>query len=218
MLPRHNTLPSLRVDRTPFRERVHLLLPLAIYAGAMGAASLLVNLLSRTKFPQTPEHMEPSSTAFLSFGAFVVCGLLGGLLAYWHSGRDSPTVSLVKWLAFGFAFGVLSPPLTGAFLPMSTAFLNVYKDVITVGELPSHVIGALFRAPSFAFTHGVFGLFTGLLAGALFGAGAWLAEMSGRSPNRAVATFAPYAVALSLSALIYGIATLGPAETLARLG
>ena len=106
-------------NTVPEPARARLVICLALYGGAMGAGSLLVNFISRTKYPQIPEHMPPAPTAFLSGGAFVVCALLGGLLAYWLAGSAEETRlrRLLKWIvAVGFAFGILSPVLAGASL------------------------------------------------------------------------------------------------------
>ena len=203
-------------ESTP--ERIQLTICLAVYGGTLGAAALLVNLLSRTKFPQIPEHMAPGPAATYSITAFVFCAALAGGITYWVARRDSLMSSLLKWLAAGFGFGVLSAPWTGASLPVSTVFLGLQKDVISVGELPLQLIGALFKMPSFGFNHGVFGLFTGLLAGALFGFGAWIISNTAYSSPRWLSAYGPYVIAIVLSIIFYGISVLAPAPTLARFG
>ena len=196
----------------------YLIICLAIYGGSLGASALLVNLLSRTKYPNIPEHMTFAPTVFMSGGAFIVCALLGGAIAYWSGERDSALHSVIKWLLFGFAFGVVSPVITGATLPVSLVFVNLQAGVISFGDLPVQVSGELFRIPGFSFSHGVFGLFTGLIAGALFGIGALLISSLRELGSGPVARFGPYAVAIALALLFYAIATLGPAPTLARFG
>ncbi len=196
----------------------YLVICLSIYGGSLGAAALLVNLLSRTKYPNIPDHMMLAPTLFISGGAFVVCAILGGLLAYWSDERESAQRSLIRWLIFGFAFSVLSPVITGGTLPISTVFLSLEAGVIELSEVPIQVSGALFRVPSFSFTHGVFGLFTGLLAGALFGIGAWLISTLRDSTGGWLSRYGPYLLAVALSILFYGIAVFGPAPTLARFG
>ena len=201
-------------------RRGRLVISLSIYGGAVGAASLLVNLLSRSDFPNIPEHMPADATLLLSGGAAFVCAILAGLIAFWLTGGDERRSArgLIVWLAIGFGFGVLSPAVTGASLPMTTMLLGLGNGLMGVGELPIEIISAIMRAPSFVFTHGVFGLFTGFMAGALFGAGAWLVDRAAYSPSRLVSIYAPYAIAISLGGLLYGIAAFGPPETLARFG
>ena len=199
-------------------QRGYLIICLAIYGGSLGAASILINFLSRTKYPDIPAHMSLAPTLLLSGGAFVVCAVLGGLIAYWSSKQESELRNVIMWLLIGFGFGVLSPIITGGTLPLSLVLVDLDAGVVSMGEVPVRITNALFHMPRFAFTHGVFGLFTGLLAGALFGVGALLMSTLRESAGGAVARYGPYALAIALSILFYAIATLGPAPTLAKLG
>ncbi len=191
---------------------------LAIYGGALGAASLLVNFLSRTRYPDIPEHMELAPTLLLSGGAFVVCAILGGIVAYWFGQRDEPLWHIIKWLAIGFGFGVLSPIITGGTLPLTLILVEIEAGVLSVGEAPVRLTNALFHMPRFAFTHGAFGLFTGLLAGALFGLGALFISSLREYAGGTLARFGPYVLAVLLSIIFYAIAALADAPTLARFG
>ena len=199
-------------------QRGYLIICLAIYGGSLGAAALLVNLLSRTRYPDIPEHMALAPTLLMSGGAFVVCALLGGLAAYWFGQRDSAPRNIIKWLLIGFGFGVLSPIITGGTLPLSLVFVELEAGVVSAGEAPVRLINSLFHTPRFAFTHGVFGLFTGMLAGALFGVGALLMYALREFAGGPVARYGPYALAALLSVAFYAIAALADAPTLARLG
>ncbi len=199
-------------------QRGYLIICLAIYGGSLGAASILINFLSRTKYPDIPAHMSLAPTLLLSGGAFVVCAVLGGLIAYWSSKQESELRNVIMWLLIGFGFGVLSPIITGGTLPLSLVLIDLEAGIVSMGEVPVRITNALFHMPRFAFTHGVFGLFTGLLAGALFGLGALLMSTLRESAGGAVARYGPYALAIALSILFYAIATLGPAPTLAKLG
>lgn len=205
-------------DEGRLAQRGYLIICLAIYGGALGASSLLVNFLSRTKYPDIPAHMELAPTLLLSSGAFVVCGVLGGLIAYWFGQRDEPPRYIIKWLVIGFGFGVLSPIMTGGTLPLSLIFVELEAGVLSMGELPVRLTNALFHVPRFAFTHGVFGLFTGLLAGAIFGLGALFISSLREFTGGPLAKYGPYVLAFLLSVIFYAIATLGPAPTLARFG
>ena len=223
----HNQEVSLRTyprlapptpQESRLARRAYLVICLAIYGGSLGAAALLVNLLSRTKYPNIPEHMTLAPTLLFSVGAFLACAVLGGLIAYWSWDRDSALRELIKWLFFGFAFGVLSPVITGGALPLILVFIDLEAGVSSMGEAPVRLINALFHIPRFAFTQGVFGLFTGLLAGALFGLGALFISSLRELASGPLARYGPYALAILLSIIFYAIATLGDAPTLARLG
>ena len=209
--------PSSRSE-SKLAQRAYLIICLSIYGGALGAASLLVNLLSRTKYPNIPEHMELAPTLLMSAGAFVVCAALGGLIAYWSSKQESELRNVIMWLLLGFVFGLLSPFITGGTLPLIRVFMGMEAGVLSTGEAPVRLSNALFYIPGSVFHHGAFGLFTGFMAGALFGVGAFLMSTLRESVGGAVGRYGPYVLAIALSIFFYAIATLGPAPSLAKLG
>ena len=200
--------------------RGRLVASLALYGAALGASAFIVNRLARMDRPQTPEHMSADATAIMSAGAAIVCGILAALIVLWMSsgferrGARNPLV----WLAAGFGFGILSPAVTGAALPMSIMFLEWRTGVVTAGEIPMGVLSSLMLAPNSVFLQGVFGIFTGLLAGALWGIGAIPIDFAANARNRAVAASGPWLIAIVLSAIFYGVSVLAPAEWLARFG
>ena len=202
-------------------ERARLIFCLAVYGGALGAAALIVNFISRTPYPQVPSHMPPPATAIFSVWAFLACGTLGALFARWFAApfEDALIHRLLKWIVgIGLGFGIFSPALTGAFIPMSQVFIDAYYGGRAPLEIPAYALGALFRAPGFAISHGILGLFTGMLAGALFGAGAWGVNELNRSGSEPLAKYGGCVLALLLSAALYGVAVLAPAPSLERWG
>ena len=200
--------------------RGRLVASLALYGAALGAASFLVNRLSRIDRPRTPEHLSADATVIMSLGAAIVCGLLAMLIARWLTGGDERRSARnpLIWLAAGFGFGVLSPAVTGAALPMSIMLLEWRTDVIAAGEVPMGVVSSLMFVPNSVFQQGVFGLFTGFMAGALWGIGAIPIDFSAYVRNRAIAAWAPWAIAIALGAIFYAASVLGSPEWLARFG
>ena len=164
--------------------------------------------------------MPADATVLLSGGAVSACAILAALMSLWMSNPSERERArgLFIWLLAGFGFGVLSPVLTGAVLPMAMMFLATANGDLPASDFLVHAVSAILQAPSSAFTHGVFGLFTGLMAGALFAFGAWLVDRATHSSIPRVSAYVPYALAISLSILVYGIAAFGPPETLARFG
>ena len=201
-------------------RRLSLIVSVGLYGGALGGASLLVNFLARTDPPHIPQHMPVDATVLLSGGAATASAILAALMALWMSNpseRERARGWLV-WILAGFGFGVLSPVFTGAVLPLAMMFLATFNGDLPASDFLVHMISAILQGPSSAFTHGVFGLFTGLMAGALFAVGAWLVDQAAHASTSKVSAYLPYALAVSLSILLYGIAAFGPAETLARFG
>ena len=199
-------------------RRVRLVICLGLYGSALGASSLLVSFLARTRFPREPEHLEFVPSVILSSGGWIMGAIIAGLIAYWIAPTSERPHNIIAWLFIGFAFGVLLPFFSGALIPLGTLYLDVAHGIIPLGDLPSLTLGSILRAPSFAFTQGVFGLFTGLLAGALFGIGGWVIDVANTSPYPRVSRYAPYGLSLGLSAGVVAIASFGPADALAKLG
>ena len=193
---------------------------MSVYGGTLGGAAFIVYMLASTEFPKEPEHLTLTTTTFLSGGAALGCAIGVGLFMWWlikFSERDAQT-RLLPWLGLGFGFGVLSPVVTGLVLPISTTFLHLSMDVLSAGELPMAFQSAIARSPQFALIHGAFGIYTGILVGALFGPGAWLIDRANYSGDPRIAAYGPYALTLLLSTVFYVIAAFGPPNILANLG
>ena len=197
---------------------MRLVVCLGVYGSALGASSLLVSFLARTRFPREPEHLELLPSVFLSSGGWIMGAIIAGLIGYLIAPTSVRPQNIIIWLLIGFAFGVLLPFFSGALMPVGTAYLDIALGVTPLTELPSLTMGAILRAPAFAVTQGTFGLFTGLLAGALFGAGAWMIDMANTLPYPHVSRYIPYALSLSLSVVFVAIAAYGPVDALAKLG
>ncbi len=187
----------------------------------LGASSFLVNRLSRIDRPEMPEHMSAEATVFLSGGAAIVCGILAALIVLWLTSGDERRSARnpLVWLAAGFGFGVLSPAITGATLPMSIMLFEWWRvSVASAGEALMNVLSSLMFVPNSVFQQGVFGLFTGFLAGALWGIGAIPIDLAANARNRAISTWGPWVIAAALGAAFYGVSVLAPAEWLAQWG
>ena len=201
-------------------RRLRLLISVGLYGGALGGAALLVNFLARTDPPHVPQHMPADATVLLSGAAISASAILAVLMTLWMSNPSERERArgLLTWLLAGFGFGVISPVATGAALPLAMVFLATYNGDLQASDFLVHGTSALLQGPTSAFTHGVFGLFTGFIAGALFGIGAWVLDWATFTPTPRIPAWAPYVLAVILSVLFYGVAAFGPAETLARFG
>ncbi|MCE2458076.1 MAG: hypothetical protein J4G14_09715 [Dehalococcoidia bacterium] len=201
-------------------RRLRLLVSVGLYGAALGGAALLVNFLARTDPPHVPQHMPVDATILLSGGAASASGILAVLMTLWMSNPSERERArgLLIWLLAGFGFGVLSPVATGAALPLAMVFLATQNGDLPSSDFLVHATSAILQAPSSAFTHGVFGLFTGLMAGGLFGIGSWVLDWATHSSTPKVPAYVPYVLAAILSGLFYGVAAFGPVETLARFG
>ena len=126
--------------------------------------------------------------------------------------------NILMWELVGFGFGVLLPVLTGVFLPITAVLVEAWRSVLASDSVLLEVSLSLFRIPSSAFAHGLYGLYTGMLAGFIFGSIGWVVNRLSMSENITLLRYAPYAVVVLLSIAIVLMTALAPAQTLAKLG
>ena len=113
---------------------------------------------------------------------------------------------------------MLLPFFSGALMPLGTIYLDLALGIIRLSDLPMLTLDALMHAPISAFSQGVLGLFTGLLAGTLFGVGAWVMDIARTSSHPHASKYVPYVFWFSFSAVVLTVAAFGPADALAKLG
>lgn len=200
------------------KRRLRLVIGLGLYGSALGASFMLVTFMTRTVYPKTPEHLDFLPSVILSGGGWVMGAIIAGVLGYWIAPISRQSLSIFLWLLIGFGFGVLLPFFSSALLPMGTVYLDFALGVLPPSDMPMMTLDALFRAPVFGFIQGALGLFTGLLAGTLFGLGGWLIDIVNTSRYPRVSRYAPYVLSSALAILVLAIAAFGSASTLAKLG
>ena len=200
------------------RQRITLEACVTIYAAALGGSAVLVYFMVRTEAWEEPVHLALVPATFVSlFGAIAAVLLTWPVVHQLSDGAQKPQ-GLLLWLVFGIGYGLLLPPLTGAFLPMSVVFIDLSLGIIELGEVPSEFVDAMFRSPLNAILYGSLAIVNGLFAGALFSSGAWLIDRLNASAHPAISGRGPWAVAFLLGGTIIALAAFGPPETLARLG
>ncbi len=191
---------------------------LAICGGAISVAALFVTLLAATEYPKKPEHLTLLLSVIMGTGAFVPGALAAAVITYMVSDRVETARNIVAWLVLGFGYGIMVPFATGMFIPLSTVFVRLSSGVITAEDVFPEAVDALFRGISVAFSHGAFGVFTGMLAGVILGVGAWVIDRINTMPDSPLARYGPPAIAVVLAIVVLAIAAFGPPETLAKLG
>ena len=185
----------------------------------MGAASVPIALLARPDPRLTvPEHMSLAPTVYVA-----VAGAVAGILLTWPIVRKLPDMigehrGWVIWLIFGVGYALFLPFLTGVLLPFSVVFLNLQIGVIGLRDVPSEILASVFRAPLQSFVYGVLSLYTGMIAGILFGLGGFAMDELNHSQNALVHRYAPWAIALAVGTTTIAFAVLAPAETVAKFG
>jgi cell division protein FtsX len=108
--------------------------------------------------------------------------------------------------------------VTGGLVPLNVVFITFAEGDIKLGELPSFVVEGAFQGIRSFFIDGALAIYTWLIAGALFGVGAWVIDRFNSSPSLAASKYGTWVVTLLLGLLIVVIAVLGPPETLRNFG
>ncbi len=194
---------------------------LSLYGGAIGSAALIITLVAQSaaaNYPQEPNHISVGSYLILSVGAIAIGAIISGLWAYWVGQRSKRPHHIILWLVFGFAFGILLPILTGFTIPTTITLLQLANaDTLPGGALRA-IADAVFQGIPFAFVYGTLGIFTGMLAGTMFGLGAWVIDMANASDRPHISRYGSLAMSVTLSVAVVAFAAFGPPTFLAKLG
>lgn len=209
-------------------ERIRFAACMAVYGATIGGCAILVNFLSRTQFPDIPEHMGLGASLFFASAGALAGAIMTAPLAYWMYG-GLPTFSftpypkrgprsVTAWTVLGFGYGLALPLILGILLPVWLRFFAFYGGAISMMTLVSSLIdltiGSLYLAPLFGFEY----FFTSLVAGVLFGVGALLIDVFNSSKDRATAKYGSLSMAFGLSVLVVVLLVVVPETSLARLG
>ena len=202
-------------------RRYRLMVFLALYGGALGAAAIIISFLARQQL-RAPlyetQHLSLNIYVFLSGAGLIAGALVVSMLTYWLISRSNFAQHPLAWVAIGFGYAILVPFATGFLAPFSIVFLNLQLGVFESGDVSPGLLDALFRAPHSTFSYGTVALGTTAVAALMFAPGAWLIDTVNASRSVIVARYGSFAITLALSSGFVAFAVLGPPSTLAKLG
>ena len=212
----------------PDRQRIRFALSVAVWGGAVGAAAVLVNFLTRAESFEVAERMSVGSSALFAtsgfLGAFIMVGpaayLMYGGRARFYSDIVRKPRGLVTWGLLGLGYGTLLPLISGAFfLPVAVDILSFRGGLMSVANLMVKAADLAAGAwISFALSLGIQLFFTGLLGAAVFALGGWLIDKLNISEDPNTANYRVWAVSVGLSLALIAAASLGPTALLRGLG
>jgi hypothetical protein len=162
--------------------------------------------------------MDFIPSAILSSAGLVAGAAAAALLTYFFVHRAERARNPPHWVALGTGYGLMAPFLTGLLLPISAVFLDLWLGVLTIGEILPSVLESLLRVPTYGFTHGTIGLYTGLLSGLVLGVSAWLIDLANASGGQRVSRYGSTAIALVLSSGFVAFVYFSSPLTLVKLG
>lgn len=100
---------------------------------------------------------------------------------------------------------------------MSSFIRQVASGAIPLGVALPGTIEVALRGIIFGLGYGASSLFTGLIAGVLFGIIGWLADVMNTSDNRVVAAYGTLGLAIVFATAVVAAAAFAPPAFLARL-
>jgi hypothetical protein len=213
-----------KVPLPPARElkwrRIRFIASITFFGGTIGTATVIVSILSRTPLWQDPGRLELVPGLFV-YGSGTLAGmLLSAVLAYWsHAEGHRQPLGIVLWLLLGAGYGLLLPFLTGAiFVPFSSMLFDLYQGLLDPVEAVNASIDIVLTSPVNAVIGGALLLRAGLIAGPIFGMGAWMIDKSHTSAHAGTARYGSWTTALVLGIAVLVFAAFAPAALLARLG
>lgn len=198
--------------------RIRLTASVALYAAALGAAAILISIIARTGRFDDAEHLALVPGLFSAITGVIAATIITPLAIYHLRHNADESGSIFLWLALGLGFGVASSFVAGGLFPLNVVFITFAEDDIKFGELPSFVVEGAFQGIRSFFIDGALAIYTWLLAGALFGTGAWIIDKLNASRNPVASKYGTWVVTLFLGLTIVAIAVLGPPETLRKFG
>ncbi len=198
-------------------RRIRLSLSVSLFAGSLGAAFILVSVLSRTDPDLVPGHLPILSSTLVSLAGIIAGVAMTWPTVYYIGERASVPRALLLWLAFGLVFGFALPFTSGILLPLSGVFIDFSRGLLGLGDLFNEVMNSLFRAPINAFVNGTLSTFTGVIVGLSWGLGGWAIDRLNSSADSNTSRFGSWALAVGLAVVVLLAMVLIPAETLARI-
>ena len=212
--------PRRRIRTTwrPTARDLRLIASVTLLGCALGVCVRLVSLLAATKPWEEPEHLQFPLAVFLG-GAGLVSGFIVAVpLAYFKTNKADHTGNILIWVGLGFVFAIATPLIIGVLSPFALVLFDLTGGRLSFGDAVQATINLMFRALVNAVIGGTPALFTGFMAGAIFGVSAWIIDLAHRSSYTAVSLYVSPSVAVVLSVLIVWVSQFGPPETLAKLG
>ena len=196
---------------------------LGLLGAAVGAAIILINFLSRIPVYVEPEHVR-ETPLMLAAAAGAVGGMCIAMAVGYVVHGDSIFASTRRqaldawwWLLLGFCFGIAHPLLAGGLcLPVADLAYAAYLGIVSPLQFLNASIDLLLLAPWRAVTSGTSFIFTGIVAGLIFGVCAVLVDRASVSRSRPTAM--AWIASTALSAMVVGVAAFGPPALLARIG
>ena len=212
----------------PDWPRIRFTLSLGIFATALGAFTVLVNIL--TKLPASVDlaHQPFFQSVVLASGG-ALASLFIAVPTLWFLFGPRPQYAsstgirrprgALSWFLIGCLYAFILPLILGGyFYEMATRFLMFFTGFMSVMEMLGATTDQLLMAPFKAFTLGFDFFFTAVFAGVLFMPVAYFVDKINASKKPNVAKFATIPLGVVCAILIMFWVSFGDLKFLSQFG
>ncbi len=198
--------------------RNRLTISISLYSAFLGSGANLIAVLAQTSHYEIAPQLSLVSTFW-----FCIFGAVGALLivpiSIYHF-REGPMrgADLATWSLLALGFAVSWPFVTAAFFPITLHFIqaieNGYEFTIFLSGLPDVIL----RGFNSFFVYGAATIYTGILAGLVFGIGGVVIDTMEVISSRYRWGYASMCVSIILGVSLLGFSLFAPIELLNRFG
>ena len=186
----------------------------AICGGSTGFARFFISEISEHKVRhQDPEHYGLIPSIFLGTPSFIAGAFLAFIIVKVVIGENYLSRNLFIWIFVGLIYGIFIPFITGLLLPMGEFFIVLTQGLIAWEKAFFYFLDAIVLAPTSAFTHGIFGVISGLIGGSCLAA-----TLYGIDKIQTTGLKWQFATGIGFSILMMAFSKLSPAPFLVNFG
>ena len=198
--------------------RTRLTISISLYSAFLGSGANLIAVLAQTSHYEVALQLSLVSTFW-----FCIFGAVGALLivpiSIYHFREDPMRVSdLATWFLLALGFAVSWPFVTAAFFPVTLYFIHAIENGYGLSIFLSGLPDEILKGFNSFFIFGAATIYTGILAGLVFGIGGIVIDTMDVISNRYRWRYASMGVSIILGVTILGFCIFGPIELLTRFG
>ena len=186
----------------------------AICGGSTGFARFFISEISEHRVRhQDPEHYDLIPSIFLGIPSFIAGAFLAFVIVRTVIGENYLSRNIFIWIFVGLLYGIFVPFITGLLLPMGEFFMILSQGLIAWQKAFFYFLDAIVLAPTSAFTHGIFGLISGLIGGGCLAGTLWAIDKTQRAGFKW-----QLATGIAFSVFMIAFSKFSPAPFLANFG